>query len=477
MTTQFSSIRAFKLGDAAWAPLLVVASSITAGSLVVSHPVVVVGIAVAIAVVWWWVCRSQSARFVDLFVCVLAGNLILGYGFANIGVSGPIPLPFADIALLLFALMMLRRRAPLSGANTLPFIAIGVFIAYAALRLPVDFARWRQDAVRDFTLPFEATYIFVGYYAAGLIPMRRLKRILAAVFFTLVVYNLTLIALPGLAAASPTVGLSHSVHLLSGANGPALVAAFFFFAMVRPWGMWSYVIAAVALSLNAVSESRGLYVGLPVILLLVWFGTRRADVRRGLLASLCCGLVALILLFIAAPQGRLGRVTPSFVTAQIGTLFGHAGPGAGSLTTRENWIGTVRRAVDARATGWAFGVGLGPDLAGGARSATGVLIRKPHNDFLEIFGRYGIAGALIFLVFIGSGFHALGRAARRASDEETIRIVIWALGTSAIYAVIAATQPLLAFPYGTVPFFGALGLGLHYAREQHVRVCEFRLAE
>ena len=38
------------------------------------------------------------------------------------------------------------------------------------------------------------------------------------------------------------------------------------------------------------------------------------------------------------------------------------------------------------------------------------------------------------------------------------------LANSVVYLFISATQPLLAYPYGTIPLFGILGAGLALAR-------------
>jgi len=418
--------------------------------------------ALTVAVATWWTHRPSLDRSFDLFLLVFAGVMIFGYGFANLGIAGSVPLPLADVVLVVLVPFVLRTRMS-AGSARAPFVLAVAFVGFAFARLVFDLPTWGLDALRDFTLPFEIGYLAVAYQLAKAISLDRIRRALAWILGVVVLYNALLTAFPRLVNVSPTVGLSHSVSLLSGANGPALVAAFLFFAIVRPFGRVSYPLSAIALALNAVSESRGLYVGLPIVLLLVWITSRRSgNARRGLRASLVWGVIALALLLLAAPQGRLGRVTPSFIVAQASTLWGRQGPGAGSLVSREKWIGTVRQAVDATPTGWAFGVGLGPDLAGGARSATGVLIRKPHNDFLEIFGRYGALGFILFTGFLLVSWVRLTRLSRTA-DEQIADFMLWTVGTGVIYAVIAMTQPLLAFPYGTVPLFGVLGLGLGYA--------------
>ena len=89
-------------------------------------------------------------------------------------------------------------------------------------------------------------------------------------------------------------------------------------------------------------------------------------------------------------------------------------------------------------------------------------MRQPHNDYLETFGRTGIPGLACFVGLLAAVFLPVLRAARRAATA----IVP--------YLVIAAAQPLLAFPYGTVPLFTLGGIGLAAVdRSAASRVTEF----
>src|ERR687888_1781850 len=89
---------------------LVVAVSITA--VLAARPVLI-----------WW----------DLLLAVLGGSLVLGYGFANLGVPGAIPVPLADlVALVLFGRALGARsfRWPTSA----PFVLAALFVLIATGR-------------------------------------------------------------------------------------------------------------------------------------------------------------------------------------------------------------------------------------------------------------------------------------------------------------------------------------------------------
>jgi len=51
------------------------------------------------------------------------------------------------------------------------------------------------------------------------------------------------------------------------------------------------------------------------------------------------------------------------------------------------------------------------------------------------------------------------RSARRLGASEA-RFLCWVVAALTLYLVVAAVQPLLAFPFGTVPLFTVGGIGL-----------------
>jgi O-antigen ligase len=84
---------------------------------------------------------------------------------------------------------------------------------------------------------------------------------------------------------------------------------------------------------------------------------------------------------------------------------------------------------------------------------------QSHNDYLETFARMGIPGLVSFVGLLAAAFVPVLRAARRCPADEA-RFLWWVVTAMVPYLVIAAAQPLLAFPYGTVPLFTVAGLGL-----------------
>ena len=239
---------------------------------------------------------------------------------------------------------------------------------------------------------------------------------------------------------------------------------------MRPFGRRSYWLAAATLPVIVIEQLRGIYVALPLACLLVWVLSRSrvgVEIRRGLAITLGVGIVAASLVFTVAPEGRLGKVTPTFFISHFSTLLGREGPSAGTVDHREQWLQSVLGKITATETSFAFGLGLGPDLAEGFKAAQvegqdEALVRKPHNDYLEILARYGLLGFATFTIMLGSAFMRIVGRARRLHGLEA-RFLWFAFAQSVVYAFLAATQPYLAFPWGTVPLFLVLGAALAVA--------------
>jgi O-antigen ligase len=93
------------------------------------------------------------------------------------------------------------------------------------------------------------------------------------------------------------------------------------------------------------------------------------------------------------------------------------------------------------------------------------MTRKPHNDYVEIISRYGLVGAILWTGLFASLLLPIWRAATsRTHSEKERAFLVWVIAAAFGYMFIAGTQPLLAFPYGTLPLFMLLGMGLAQAR-------------
>lgn len=447
--------------NTAWG-LGLAAAGAAVGLAVVVRPGLALALALAILILAAYAVRGELFWW-DLLLVALGGTLVLVYGFANVGVPGPTTIPLAD---LLGAVLVARAlTAPgVAWRWSWPFVFAVAFLVIACARLAVDEPHWGKDALRDFTLPFEVVFLPIGYWAMSKYGEARWRRALSWVFVVCLLYFSLFSWGDRLGQWGPTVGIQRSVPLLGSFGGVSTAAAagFFFFALVRPFGRLSYVLAAGFLAELAVFQQRGIYLAVPAAAILV-LGLAGSDLsgraRTGLTGAFTAGVIALALLLPLSPQGRLGTVSPWFTVSQLRTLEGRSGPGSGSYQDRIAWFHEVLRKVRERgAQGWLTGVGLGPDLIGSVRG-TNTQLRKPHNDYLEVFARLGLPALLIFIAMLLTAVNRVIRAARRARSAES-RFLWWIFAVAVVFLVIAATQPLLAFPYGTIPLFSLLGAGL-----------------
>jgi O-antigen ligase len=449
--------------------VLVPGAALALGALLAENPSAAIAVAALVAVVLLLLVRGRLLWW-DLLLFALGGSLLFDYGFANIGVPGGTLTPLIDviIVVVLAGLLLVAGREQVR-LPLYPFVLAAGFIVLAAARLAVDYGVWGTPALRDFTLAVELGFLFIGYLAMRLYGLDRWVRALAWLFLATLVYFSMYPWREELASFGPTVGLQHPVPLLGTFRAAGLTAAagLFFFALVRPWGRRSYLLAAAFLPIIALNQSRGLYLTLPVVIVLLWWLMRHSRtrvMRKDLALVLGVGVAMVLVVMVVAPAGRLGPVTPSFLAAQLGTLAGGEGPSAGTYERRAEWFRTALEEPLKTPSGVAFGVGLGPDLAGGLVSYDGELIRKPHNDYLEIFARFGVVGLTLFLLLLAASFRTIVGGLRTATEQEG-RFLLWTVAVSTIVMLVATTQPVLAYTFGTMPLFLTLGAGIGMAEE------------
>jgi hypothetical protein len=398
-------------------------------------------------------------------VTALGGSMILGYGFVNIAVTSNPPVPLVDLLLVLsfasLALSGVKWPEPRQ-----PFVLVGVLFGYATLRLFFDEPTWHSAAFRDYTTYVEMSSLFVGYWTLQLVGLRRWIKALTWISGLTVAYGLLTIDGSLFNHVNVTVGLQKRVLLLGHLSGVSSVSAFFFFVLLRRPSFTSAALAAAAIPPLFTLQSRGLYLALPLALVVV-VAVRAFQPQRGgmrFAKALAVGAVASALVLAVHPTGRFGGASASLIKDQLLTLVGKNGVGSGSIGTRKHWFTEVNQRVSAHGDAIVYGLGLGPDLANGfTGSRDAPLVRKPHDDYLEMYGRLGLPALMVFVFAIGAALARINAGRRRARDPVARDYLVWSLANSIIYLFIAGTQPLLAYPFGTIPLFGIMGAALAVA--------------
>lgn len=433
------------------------------GLMTVMQPLLGV-LAVGVAFAAWRADRLDR----DVMLMLLLGNVVLTYGFANVGVSMGIPIPLTEILLLPLIAWCLLHSSHLKGIG-LPAALLAAMLTIATLRLLVDFPAYGNLAARDFITPLEGLALIAGFWTFNKYGLDWASRTWRIVFVAAILYALLYPWGPQLEALGPTVGLQKPIPLLGQyqGSGPAIAAAFFFclLTMKRPW---SLILDAFCLAAIALFQARGLYLALPMATVLIIYGSGKLN--TGLPAKLGgTFLVAGCLFVMVLPlglEGRMGPLTASFATEQLGTLLGKEGAGDGSAKDRVTWMHKSWNDLTASPQTMLFGVGLGPDLTDGAKFQGEEAIRKPHNDFLEVLARFGFVGFAVWGAMLVSIIVPIWKTVRHGILSVAERtFMLWISAGVLCYLFIATNQPLLAFPYGTIPVFTMLGMALALSRQ------------
>ena len=390
---------------------------------------------------------------------LLLGGFVLGYGFANLGIPGQVPLPATEILFLpLAAVALLLPGTRVHGRILLPVVLFSI-VVFA--RLAIDYPTWGVFAIRDATIGIEVFLVVVGYRAAmrdgAQVWIRRMGILMSLVLF----YGGLLFPWRKLIEElGPTVGLQRPVPLLDprGTKFAVIAAALYFLTFSRGWKR--LVAVALVVGLVGAFQARTLYILLPLsIILLGW--ARRQQLRTLLRLVPVVALAAVVVAGMASLsiEGRRGPIDTDFIAAHAGTLLGRDGPMAGSIKGRKEWFRRTVDEVTKSPTSIAFGVGLGPDLTFGMlKGDQDQAVRKPHDDYLEVFARLGVLGFVLLVWMLLALLVPIVRKAR-SGDGPDERLCAWLFAACAVYLGVAGAQPLMSFPYGSIPLFFMLGMG------------------
>ncbi|HID22080.1 MAG TPA: hypothetical protein EYP14_06725, partial [Planctomycetaceae bacterium] len=375
-------------------------------------------------------------------------------GFNNVPLVRPVPLVDAlvvwAVVLGLPAWWRLRR---LPVVRRLLFW-VSLLSTVVALRLIVDLPVHGLWAARDALFALELWIVFPAIAAGYALGMRRLERRLGWLFALAIAWFLLYPLRFDLQDLGPVVGIQRPVPLFAFTTAGFVALPAFFWFLWRRAGGAGLIGAGAALVVLLFAQSRGSYLAW-LLSLLVMLALRPGAGRHvGRFAVV--GAVASVAIVLMGPvTGRLGEpLGLGTVIEQMGSLLGREGPGAGSFAHRlEAWPVTVAQVL-AEPLGPLVGIGLGVDLFQGFSVSEGVLVRKPHNDFLEIWARTGIVGLLAWLGILAT----LGFAALRGLRAEGRHA--WVVALQVVLGITALSQPAFGFAYITVVYAGLTGLWL-----------------
>jgi len=252
------------------------------------------------------------------------------------------------------------------------------------------------------------------------------------------------------------------VFLLIGALFCLLLAHY----VVR-WPRWILMGLAVAQIFGlAIGQSRSMYVGLAVALIVLAFAGKGKHSLK-LVLLLCLAMVPLLLSTVSGVElkGRVGTVNMDFLTDHMRSITGERDMPGMSNDARLEWFQQAMQSFYQHP--WT-GVGFGQPLLDVEDAKTGTAIRMPHNSSLTVLARLGVTGFVfwaIFLLYVFWRFiYALLRRGR--CDKPLADIILWLFLVFLTFLIEINVEPGLEFPSGAVPFYFFVGLSLGLIRWQ-----------
>ena len=471
--------------------LLGFGSAAVLGVLVAAYPVMGLE-AIAACLFFYGILRWSRGRmeFWQLLVLLaLTPYIILNYGFDNLAVG--IDFPLGEL-LMFSALAYVVLKAPRGFVGSLlkdPIIAcLFVLLLMSCVHLLIDVPRWGFYAIRDSSVFFEAIFLIIGLAWAR--NSRSISLFVHWMFWVLLVnlvYTYTFPWNEQIQAHSPSSGIFHPVPLLGNyeQNGVFLVAGVLFCFWLGPavvrWPRWVFMgLAVLELGGLAIIQLRSMYVGIVVVLLLLFF---LGETRKlaGIGYTLAWGLGGVLLLLTAVTalgikiQGRMGPVDLSFIEEHAETVLaiGNANTRMSHDVDRGDWYGEVWDRVRSSPTNMAVGEGFGQALIDFVNEE-GIPVRQPHNTSLTVLARLGFIGLsiwLLFLFLLGKRYVQFLRA--RIASPGINALVLWLLMYSVLAFLLTSVQPEFEFSHGAIPFFFMQGLAIGIMRNANGRT-DFR---
>ena len=382
----------------------------------------------------------------------LFGLAVWSYGFNNVPLIRPLPL--VD-ALVFFAVLAASPRwwalRKVPGVRKL-IVLLSALLVVVILRLVVDIPQYGLLAVRDALFAFELWVTLPAIVLGYMLGERKASRYLTWLFGLSTAWYLLYPWRETITAMSPVFGIQRPVPLFAFTTAGFVSIPAFFWFFYRKGAMNTVGVVATLFILFLV-QSRGAYLAF-VLSASVLFVLHPAKIKRWgriLFAGLAVGSILLVV--GQTLTGRVGvPVGIDTAVEQLQTLLGKEGPGAGSFQHRLIAWPMVIHQVLSQPLGPIFGVGLGLDLFQGFALGPDILVRKPHNDLLEIWARLGVVGLLPWLgILITLAWESLKGARKELRHG-------WVLALQITLWITSISQPAMGFAYITVVWAGLTGL-------------------
>jgi O-antigen ligase len=442
-------------------------------------------------VVFVYVRRTGLEMWQAIALAILAGYVILNYGFENIAIhagSFPILVTYGMIYASLAAAVFARRQLVMKALQEPAMLCVLGVLALAFFHLLTDILSYGSLAFRDATMCFDGVFLLMGLLWAkksDSIPL--LAKWLLVVFVVNMFYSFTLPWTEKFWSWSPESGAFLPVPILGNYRGTGdwLLAGAVFCTTVGSYVVkrprWLMPVLALGQLLGiAITQVRRMYLCIfVVVLILILVGEIKKFAKLFALVP-----AALAVLFLVTSiggieiTGRIGPVNLDFFADHLRSISGAENTPGSDPQTR---VIMGKQAFEHFLAHPIFGEGFGLPVVNVIDGDNGTLTRTPHNSTMTYLARLGSVGFILWVAFhacLLSRFLYAYRQ-RHSCDKKLYAFLLWFFLFYVVFMVGSFVESPFEYPAHAIPFYFLMGFGLGLIRWQlsPKKKSEQRLAE
>jgi hypothetical protein len=398
--------------------------------------------------------------------------MMFNYGFMQVRIAS---VPLAEIALVLY---LMTSNIPLvlkhffSIVNPIPFILWWTIGIGGALYYLSKNGIW---ALRDATNAIESLYLIAGFAFFSTTRAQNLFiEKMPQFLFWVTLYALTYPFAAYLKTLSPsiTAGSGSKVSLFFNYTNSSLmlmVSVLYFSLIDRPKNLIeknaTSCCAFIIIFAIGYFQERSLYLHLFALTILLIY------LKPSLFKRLfIIGLGMIFLLFLISEfniniEGRLGRsLSFEFLTQHISAMFGVSSSGlegsAHGVSQRTLWWTNILNSWSQNSTNMIFGLGYGFPLID-FNLGHGVAVREPHNSYLSVLARSGLAGFLSWTIMhfcLFSVWIKLYRFYKSTHQVIKSKFLVIVMGYFLLVLLRSLVQDGFEKPFIAVPYYFLWGM-------------------
>jgi hypothetical protein len=219
----------------------------------------------------------------------------------------------------------------------------------------------------------------------------------------------------------------------------------------------------------AFGQARTLYIQILLLGVLFSFFYRRILLQWIAILLVGCLLIVAVTATGIHLKGRIGQeVSLNFMAEHLASASGTGKAGtldsAAGVGQRLRWWSNIRREMEQSAQNEAFGLGFGMALTD-FRGNAGKLTREPHNSYISVWARLGLAGIIAWAWMQIELFRSWWRSyriARRCGWADAQNLLFLFMVFFFFILIAGLGEDAFEKPYSAIPYYLFFGVVLRY---------------